>query len=68
MQNSEQFLIDLLKKRGPMTTTEIEKVVSKEAGDCPDGSVKSLMKLKRKGIVDGKMVVSKRGWVWKIKD
>ena len=67
MEDQENFLIDLLKERGSMTTAEIEKEVSRAKSDCPDGAVKTLMRLKTKGVLEGRMVPSKRGWVWSLK-
>ncbi|MEA3485512.1 MAG: hypothetical protein U9R03_02270 [Candidatus Aerophobetes bacterium] len=58
--------MELLKRKGALTTSEIEREVSRGTGDCPDGSVKTLMKLRRKGLIEGKMVPSKGGWVWDI--
>lgn len=68
MEDQENFLVDLLRERGSMTTAEIEKEVSRVKSDCPDGAVKTLMRLKTKGVLEGKMVPSKRGWVWTLKE
>lgn len=68
MEDQESFVIGLLRERGSMTTAEIEKEVSRAKTDCPDGAVKTLMRLKTKGVLEGKMVPSKRGWVWALKD
>ena len=68
MEDQENYLVDLLRERGSMTTAEIEKEVSKAKSDCPDGAVKTLMRLKTRGVLEGKMVPSKRGWVWSLKE
>lgn len=66
--DTEIRLLRLLKEKGPMTTAEIEREFNRKKGSCPDGAVKTLMRLKSRGKVEGSMVPKKRGWLWKISD
>jgi hypothetical protein len=65
---TENRLLDLLREKGPLTTAEIEREINRIKGSCPDGAVKTLMRLKSRGKVEGSMVPEKRGWVWKVRD
>jgi DNA-binding PadR family transcriptional regulator len=67
MGDKEEMLLKLLSEKGEMTTTEVEDAIKESGGDCPDGAVKSLMRLKTQGIIEGRIDREKRGWVWKTK-
>jgi len=61
---AEQFVIDLLRARGPLSTMEIEKSAKREHKRCPDQTVIFLMKMKKKGLIRGEASLEKKGWVW----
>jgi hypothetical protein len=67
MGDKEEMIFKLLAVKGEMTTSEVEKAIKESGGDCPDGAVKSLMRLKTQGVLEGRMDREKRGWVWKMK-
>jgi len=61
---AERYVIELLRSRGPMTTSEIESLARKEGKRCPDETVLFLNKLRTKGKIRGEISQEKRGWVW----
>ena len=61
---AEAFVIELLKRRGPLSTMEIEKLARKEHKRCPDQTVIFLTKMRKKGMIMGEASMEKRGWVW----
>jgi hypothetical protein len=61
---AEAFVIRLLKERGPLSTMQIEKLARREQKRCPDQTVIFLMKMKKKGLIDGEASLEKKGWVW----
>ncbi len=62
--SAEAFVISLLKKKGPLTTMEIEKLARTEHKHCPDQTVIFLSKMRKKGLIKGEASVERRGWVW----
>jgi predicted transcriptional regulator len=61
---AEQFVLDMLKARGPLTTMEIEVAARKENKRCPDQTVLFLTKMRKKGLINGEASLKRRGWVW----
>lgn len=67
MEEMEKLLISVLQEHGELTTSEVEKRIS-TVNSCPDGPVKLLMKLKREGVVVGRIDRGRKGWVWGLKE
>ncbi|MCU0860368.1 MAG: hypothetical protein MUE55_07280 [Thermoplasmata archaeon] len=65
-QEAEDYVLDLLRIRGPMTTMEIEEESAKGRRRCPDRTVIFLTKMKRKGMVHGEVSIERRGWLWSL--
>lgn len=65
---AEQFIIALLRERGPLTTMEIEVSAASEDRRCPDQTVLFLSKMKMKGMISGTVSTERRGWVWNLVD
>ncbi|MFO8052018.1 MAG: hypothetical protein R6V01_10045 [Thermoplasmatota archaeon] len=63
----EEKIITLLKEKGELSTTEIEREFNKKGMDCPDGAVRTLMRLKTRGLLVGRMDPAMKGWVWSLK-
>jgi len=63
-REAEEFIINLLKTHGEMTTREIEESAQKEGKRCPDETVLFLTKLKSKGVIKGAISQENRGWIW----
>lgn len=63
-RSAEEFVLKLLRERGPMSTMEIEKSARREHKKCPDQTVLFLAKMKKKGLIKGEASIQKRGWLW----
>jgi len=63
---AEGFVLDLLRREGPMTTAEIDRTAAEESRKCPDQTVLFLTKMKRKGMIKGEVSHEKRGWLWSL--
>ena len=61
---AEEFVLELLKKQGPMTTAEIEAAAMDQSLECPDSVVRFLSRMKMKGLIGGKLSMEHRGWLW----
>ncbi|HEX9908651.1 MAG TPA: hypothetical protein VGB78_09355 [Thermoplasmata archaeon] len=62
--SAEDFVIDLLRRSGRMTTMEIEVHARKQHKRCPDQTVLFLTKMRKKGLIKGEASLELRGWVW----
>ena len=67
-EEAEKRILDLLTERGEMSTQEIQEANKSEGVDCPDGAVKTLTKMRYRGLVMGRLSREKGGWVWWIPD
>jgi hypothetical protein len=67
MGEKEDILLKLLDGKGELTTSEVEAEMKGSGNECPDGAVKSLMRLKTMGLIEGRIDRVRRGWVWKVK-
>ncbi len=65
-REAEDYVLDLLRSRGSMTTMEIEDESAKGRRRCPDQTVIFLTKMKRKGMVLGEVSIERRGWLWSL--
>ncbi len=64
---SAEMIMKLLTETRELTTGEIENAMMLEGTDCPDGAVKTLMRLKTKGVLTSRLDPARKGWVWSIK-
>jgi len=62
MPDEAEFIIDILKGRGKMTTIEIETAIKKLGIVCNDAASKFLPGLKSQGFIKGEF--KKRTWHW----
>ena len=65
---AEEFVLGLLRKKGVMTTSEIEAAAMDGSVQCPDAVVRFLNRMKMKGLIGGKLSMEHRGWVWYLKE
>jgi hypothetical protein len=65
-EESEQKVLEFLRRSGESTTSELEQHFRSKGDDCPDGAVKVLMRMKVKGLVKSRMDRERRGWVWSV--
>lgn len=63
---AEAFVVELLRKRGPLTTMEIEGLARSERRSCPDQTALFLAKMRRKGLIAGEASMERRGWLWRL--
>ena len=68
--NDSDFIIKSILKEadGPLTTRELQAEVQKVTSFCPSSSVIGLNLLRIAGIIKGKRVEDKKGWIWWIED
>jgi hypothetical protein len=60
----EQYILDLLKKEGKLTTQQIKEKTENAGLSCPDEPVRFLNKLRIKGMIQGKISMEQKGWLW----
>lgn len=63
---AEDYVLGLLRERGPMTTMEVEKAAASGGRRCPDQTVLFLTKMRSKGLVRGEVSQERRGWLWSL--
>jgi len=63
-EEAEGYILDLLRKKGPLTTKALEDMTKAEGRQCPDGTLQFLTKLRFSGKIKGEVSVEKRGWIW----
>lgn len=63
---AETFVLDMLRRNGPMTTMDIEKAAARDGHRCPDQTVLFLTKMKSKGSIRGEVSRERRGWLWSL--
>jgi predicted transcriptional regulator len=61
---NEEMVLEYIRGSGERTTGEIEEHFRRSGGNCPDGAVKLLMRMKVKGLIKSRMDRERRGWVW----
>jgi hypothetical protein len=69
--DDQRFIKDLLKRNGPMFTSDIVDALmsyKKDAAspDCSDRTMRNLIFMKQKGMIAGKMNREKRTWEWSL--
>ncbi|MCJ2532838.1 MAG: hypothetical protein LN411_02815 [Candidatus Thermoplasmatota archaeon] len=63
---AEEFVLCLLRTKGPLTTMELEKLADQEHRRCPDQTVLFLTKMRGNGLIEGAPSFEKRGWLWQL--
>lgn len=64
--DAEEYVLQLLKERGPLTTRQVELAASTDRRKCPDQTVLFLSKMRSRGLIVGEVSMEKRGWVWSL--
>ncbi|MEM2900742.1 MAG: hypothetical protein QXT63_08115 [Thermoplasmata archaeon] len=62
--DAEKYILELLKEKGKLRTSDIDEETKKRGLECPDETVRFLTKMKLKGLIKGKMSIEERTWVW----
>ena len=60
----ERYILELLQKKGKLTTQQIKESADKAGLSCPDEPVRYLNKLRIKGMIQGKISMEHKGWLW----
>ena len=60
----QDYIIQLLQTHGKLTTSEIRESAERAGHSCPDEPVRYLNKLRKKGLISGKVSLEQKGWVW----
>lgn len=61
---AEDFILKLLQANKKMSTSDVERKMKGKGLKCMDGPARVLSKLKFKGLIQGKLSIKDRGWVW----
>ena len=54
----------LLADGRPRTTRDIDEAARSQGLSCPDGTPRFLARLQRRGLVEGRLDVARRAWLW----
>ncbi|MCK5559878.1 MAG: hypothetical protein KAJ51_04770 [Thermoplasmata archaeon] len=68
VQEAEDYIIDLLKTKGKMKTSEIYQISREKGVRCPDDTVRFLNKMRIEGKINGEVSIEAKGWIWWTKD
>ena len=68
-EDSDFIVTSILKEaKDPMTTRELQAEVRKVISFCPSSSVVGLNLLRIAGVIKGKRLGDRKGWIWWIED
>ena len=68
-EDSDFIVTSILKEAGgPLTTRELQAEVQKVTSFCPSSSVVGLNLLRIAGVIKGKRLEDRKGWIWWIED
>ena len=59
---TQAIILTLESQKKPMTTAEIQKVLDEI--DCPDVPPLLLNKLRLRGVIQGKLDIKQKTWLW----
>ena len=59
-----RWVLALLADGQPRTTRAIDEAARSQGVSCPDGTARFLARLQRKGLVQGRLDVAAKGWLW----
>ncbi|MCK5561929.1 MAG: hypothetical protein KAJ51_15125 [Thermoplasmata archaeon] len=60
----EEYVLALLGSKGEMTTRDILEHTEHDGLSCPDEPVRFLTKLRMKGLINGRVSMEHKGWIW----
>ena len=68
-KDSDFIVTNILRKaEGPLTTRQLQAEVQKVTKFCPSSSVVGLNLLRIAGVIKGKRLKDRKGWIWWIED
>ncbi len=68
VQEAEDYILDLLKAKGKMTTSEVYKISQDNGVRCPDETVKFLNKMRLEGKINGEVSIEAKSWIWSARE
>ncbi|MFC1631936.1 hypothetical protein ACFL1I_02775 [Candidatus Omnitrophota bacterium] len=63
-KEAEDFIIDLLKSKGRLSTRQVELEALAKDLQCPDSTSRTLNSLRLEGKINGACSLKNRGWLW----
>lgn len=58
------WVLALLADGQPRATRTIDEAARAQGVSCPDGTARFLARMQRRGLVEGRLDVASRAWVW----
>ncbi len=63
-EEAQAFVLELLGNGRQWTTRELDAMAHAEGVQCPDSTVRFLSRLRRQGLIEGRMSVRHKSWLW----
>ncbi len=61
---AEKFIIDLLKRKGRLSTRQVELEALAKDLQCPDSTSRTLNSLRIEGKIKGEISLKSKSWLW----
>ncbi|HEV8359774.1 MAG TPA: hypothetical protein VGR28_04880 [Candidatus Thermoplasmatota archaeon] len=58
------WVLALLRDGHARTTREVDEAARSQGVSCPDGTPRFLARLHRRGLLEGRLDVAQKAWVW----
>lgn len=63
-EEAVRWVLALLADGRARTTREVDEAARGQGVSCPDGTARFLARLHRRGLVEGRLEVAQRAWLW----
>lgn len=63
-EDAVRWVLALLADGKERTTREVDEAARSQGVGCPDGTARFLARMQRRGLVEGRLEVARRTWVW----
>jgi hypothetical protein len=63
-EEAVRWVLAMLADGKPRSTREVDEAARSQGVSCPDGTARFLARLERKGLVQGRLDVARRSWLW----
>lgn len=63
-EEAVSWVLALLRDGAPRTTREVDEAARSQGVSCPDGTARFLARMHRKGLLEGRLDVARKTWVW----
>jgi len=61
---AEEFIINLLREEGKLSTRKVEKEALGKGLRCPDSTSRTLNSLRLEGKIKGELSLKDKAWLW----